>query len=149
MRERFYWFKRWSHMEFVNSVVVEVPPRSTVRCLPSATVSTTVLWIFSAFSLSFGWRNICDGILDLSFTKWKNESKRFILGITFPVRSCIESWTTSARAAPSSPILQLHQEYKEVWRNSLYAFCFTILVDIIVLGHSLYLFICIWWTLID
>lgn len=85
MRERFYWFKRWSHMEFVNSVVVEVPPRSTVRCLPSATVSTTVLWIFSAFSLSFGWRNICDGILDLSFTKWKNESKRFILGITFPV----------------------------------------------------------------
>lgn len=48
----------WSQMAFVNSVVVEVPPRSAVRYFPSAIVLTTASWILSAWSVSFKWCNI-------------------------------------------------------------------------------------------
>lgn len=45
-------------MAFVNSVVVEVPPRSAVLYFPSAIVLMMALWICSACLLSFRCLNI-------------------------------------------------------------------------------------------
>lgn len=44
-------------MASVNSVMVDVPPRSAVRFLPSAIVLIMALWICSASSLSSRWRS--------------------------------------------------------------------------------------------
>ena len=44
--------QRWSQIALVNSVVVDLPPRSPVLYFPSAIVFSTASWILSALSWS-------------------------------------------------------------------------------------------------
>lgn len=72
--------QRWSQIAFVNSVFVDLPPRSAVRYFPSAMVLRIASWILSALSLSFKWRSIVTALNSRAVGFAKSYTKKEPIG---------------------------------------------------------------------